>query len=525
MKNTLLLFGLLFSMQYAFGQERITDFSYNGKGIDALTRTLSELNGSLIFNAYTDEYGDEMWIYKEEDGLNLLKDIVPGSTSSSPDYQFTGFTKFNNEIYFVANDSIHGYELWKTNGIETQIVHDVVGDTEYSFPNYLTLHGGFLYYIIEKENHYHLCKTDGVTLKIIKDFGENEYGVAYRPTKLVSSSDKVYFVVSDHSLWVSDGSENGTKEIKSLPYIFELISIGEQLFFTAGEIFQSERDLWISDGTESGTKRLKNIDDEIFSVPFNLINFNEELYFTAVTNEFGRELWKSNGTDEGTVQIIDINKGSEGAFSSYSFCVNYNELIFCANDGVNGNELWKTDGTESGTVMIKDINEGNGNSDPDELIRIQDYIYFQALDSIHGSELWKTDGTESGTKLVSDVFSGKVSSSPDNIILVGNEVFFIAESNSLGRQIWKIPFDEVNQLTEYINGIEISIYPNPCTDYLYLESDVIVDNIFFYDIKGQLISVEKPENEKVNISSLNSGIYFMKIIISGKTKVLKIIKQ
>ena len=53
----------------------------------------------------------------------MVKDINSGSSGSYPEY----FTSFGNEVYFSANNSFHGYELWKTDGTSsgTVMVKDI----------------------------------------------------------------------------------------------------------------------------------------------------------------------------------------------------------------------------------------------------------------------------------------------------------------------------------------------------------------------------------------------------------------
>ncbi len=53
----------------------------------------------------------------------LVKDIWPGSSSSEPDI----LTNLNGPIFFQANDGVHGWELWKSDGTEagTQMVKDI----------------------------------------------------------------------------------------------------------------------------------------------------------------------------------------------------------------------------------------------------------------------------------------------------------------------------------------------------------------------------------------------------------------
>ena len=65
-----------------------------------------------------------------------------------------------------------------------------------------------------------------------------------------------------------------------------------------------------------------------------------------------------------------------------------------------GTELWRSDGTASGTYRLRDINPGPASSDPTQLTRVGDALFFVADDGDTGEEIWKTDGTPEGTVLV-----------------------------------------------------------------------------------------------------------------------------
>ena len=56
-------------------------------------------------------------------GTTLVKDILPGASTSSP----TSFVVIGGVAYFVANDGVSGSELWRTDGTEsgTTLVADI----------------------------------------------------------------------------------------------------------------------------------------------------------------------------------------------------------------------------------------------------------------------------------------------------------------------------------------------------------------------------------------------------------------
>jgi len=69
-----------------------------------------------------------------------------------------------------------------------------------------------------------------------------------------------------------------------------------------------------------------------------------------------------------------------------------------------------------------------------------------------------------------------------------------------------------------------SIYPNPVIDYINIKSDVNITKIEIYNQLGQLV-LSKFNTQNINISTLNSGIYIIKVTTkNGIIKTQKIIK-
>jgi hypothetical protein len=59
-----------------------------------------------------------------------------------------------------------------------------------------------------------------------------------------------------------------------------------------------------------------------------------------------------------------------------------------------------------------------------------------------------------------------------------------------------------------------SIYPNPVNDRLFVETETEIEEVMVYDIFGRLQITEAPSHQgnlSIDLSNLNSGIYFVKV--------------
>ena len=72
---------------------------------------------------------------------------------------------------------------------------------------------------------------------------------------------------------------------------------------------------------------------------------------------------------------------------------------------------------------------------------------------------------------------------------------------------------------------DLLIYPNPAYDYFVANKDVELIKIF--DVSGKLIRTFKniTANQSINIESLETGYYFLKLLASGYTHNKKLIKK
>ena len=86
-----------------------------------------------------------------------------------------------------------------------------------------------------------------------------------------------------------------------------------------------------------------------------------------------------------------------------------------------------------------------------------------------------------------------------------------------GRGVWFM------QLRDYINGgnvtsvqgfeekMSINVYPNPASDVLNIESDTPLSILQVFDLNGREILTDLKASNTINISMLQSGVYFLKL--------------
>src|SRR5262245_35420111 len=89
----------------------------------SLPSDLTPVNDRLFFVAEDGIHGRELFVSDGTTaGTALVKDIFPGPTSS----QIRFLTPFGNRVVFTADDGAHGFELWITDGTAsgTNLVKD-----------------------------------------------------------------------------------------------------------------------------------------------------------------------------------------------------------------------------------------------------------------------------------------------------------------------------------------------------------------------------------------------------------------
>lgn len=227
----------------------------NGLPVSSSPQNLIVVGNFVYFIANTKQYYYELWQTDgTSNGTKLVKDIYKGSRIQS----YTGpknLFVFNNQLFFSANDSIHGEELWVSNGTEsgTFMVKDIhVGSADSKPYQFTILNNKLCFLATNGTSGTELWTYDPANgmVSLVKDLTFSGNSLI---EEFVISRNKLYFINNGSELWESDGTSSGTNIIKSgLLYASNLHSFAGKLFFN------NNSSLWVSDGTTVSTIELKS---------------------------------------------------------------------------------------------------------------------------------------------------------------------------------------------------------------------------------------------------------------------------
>ena len=351
------------------------------------------------FSATDAVHGEELWVTDgTPTGTRMVKDINPGVSSS----EIQWLTRFNDKVVFSAkDDEDNGSELWISDGTEegTKMIKDI--------------------HEFDSSNPIAFCQMDETHFVFFATDSESEFAAS----------------TPQRWLWISDGTEEGTKLVKAVDCIYpgvedgdhrygSIMRVGRKVFFKGNESDKNGvthgEELWVTDGTEAGTYLVKDINIEpdkakgdgqstLNPALCHLQNFyNEKVFFKAWSLESGNEPWASDGTEEGTYEIFNTNPAKnanglgEGGGATMVGDPYNGYIVFRSISPTIGNELAWTN-CEKGNIGWKDINlipttETHGSAPDNGVVFDGVYIFCAntgtdaTIETCYGGELHCFDG-------------------------------------------------------------------------------------------------------------------------------------
>ncbi len=350
---------------------------------------LAGADGALFFGADDGEHGNELWRTDgTPEGTRLVKDVFPGRAGSHP---YAAEDLGSLLLFRAQSVRFGGVNLWRTNGTGTGT--ERLSDLHVGGPQGVV--GGQLFFFAnvpqpagERFPRWALWRTDGTPA------GTRQVAVLPRDTRpgsSVGAADRLFFVASDlvhgQELWTSDGTEAGTRLLldaqpgQTGAQIFPLVAAGARVFYGArsSSTANAVKSLWVSDGTAAGTRELVSPDAGGPTYPGEIVALGSRVFFSSGLGT--RALWISDGTSAGTVRLA-------AAVDPTELAAHGGLVFFQGRDAEHGAELWRSDGTPQGTARVADILPGPEGSEPGSLVSAGERLFFAARTSGPGVELW-----------------------------------------------------------------------------------------------------------------------------------------
>jgi len=217
------------------------------------------------------------------------------------------------------------------------------------------------------------------------------------------------------------------------------------------------------------------------------------------------------GIEEGTdLWLISLNeRGEELWQKSYNFG---NRDILMGTS-----VLHSADDKSSKGILLGGYTQAEGK------IQTDDETFWMLYLDQDGNEKWRKHVKGESRKREERLSDIKLNRD-GSIILAGTS------AEELGKENWKIVKLGDKQLDQLIEKQDIKIYPNPVSDYAYVEIgfDFKEADIMLYDMGGRQLQSLKTKNKvtKINTQNLVQGVYLMTIKTdNNKTASAKLIKK
>ncbi len=336
--------------------------------------------------------------YSPDAGAYVVYTVAPGATSAEVLGRWTGVLHaIGDRLYFGNRDGMH---VWTPGGSVKTLHADEPLET---YPNSygafsIAESGGAVYWAAwdGTDSKARLYRSDGTTA------GSIGRGRFWHPLSLTPiGGGRVVFYAGDESvpldgtisyrnvLWVSDGTEAGTRPLTTALGSATLISVTPHGAIFPGLEPDYDFELFRTDGTPAGTGKLLEINPVPYgSDPDLAVRVGDRVIFRGQED---LALWSTDGTAAGTFKLRE--RGVRGGISSDG-----TTAYFGADDG----RLWRTDGTQEATRSVFDGGFTPATFAPVGAIGSR---FLFGAGSGTGWQLWGTDGTAAGTTMLRDTIT------------------------------------------------------------------------------------------------------------------------
>jgi hypothetical protein len=268
----------------------------------------------------------------------------------------------------------------------------------------------------------------------------------------------------------------------------------------------------------------------------SLTAHNDSLYFCALSAPAQHSLYKSNGMQEGTSFIKNVDR--------IQYYMSYRDKLLYFDKETSwtedGAELWITNGSVGGTSLIKILEP-----EVSYYIEARKYVSYNVVNDVlyfarNGYQhLWRTDGTECGTfQLDTKPEAYPVAAIGTNLIFGAFDSFYGREPHvmsTLAAPASPCGDPDFSAASVGLNLLEnnslVAYSPNPFTDGLVVrvngrEGDFVALQV--NNFTGEVVETHpqlQVNSDHTMGASWPKGIYVLKVVVSGKTEMVRVVKK
>jgi ELWxxDGT repeat protein len=451
------------------------------------------LGNRLLLGVFDEQSAVEPWV---SDGTQAntvrLVDLTASYVTGSSEPEVLG--NVGARTLFRADDGVHGYEIWATDGTGagTRILTNQPDGAGFGSSNGRIVMNGQILFAGEGPAGTELWRTDGTAggTFLVKDITPGSGSSELRLYDGVVLNGVAYFIANDGAhgleLWRSDGTDAGTWLVVDL--VPGTTEAGITLLHSAasGRLFiRINGDppfLYSSDGTAAGTVLVTNTLNVNSQGDF--VFQNRVCFRAAVINDPVAEFYCSTGAAGNAVRLTDFHSMGVSPIS-HAVLLNGQLLISCHDyngtgkggmyigDGtpagltkisdqkfesgvlMNGDtrfaffkldttfsgvkDIWVTDGTADGTrSMLTGSSVVRANILEGLLEAVNNSVIFDVIDPVKGPVVWKSDGTAVGTRFLFDVdpTGDNADRPPAQFVRNGSRIYFSSTGAEVGNELW-----------------------------------------------------------------------------------------
>lgn len=351
-------------------------------------------NNQLFFTAYTPDHGTSLW---KTDGTSEGTQLVYGANEAYP----ANLMIFKGKLYFTTavgsimrtDGTAGGTQVFFQADFTSGRIMTMVKDEDYIYftPNGRTIYRdngssriNFLGPLSWESVYYkNLFVLDNALVVIKSSTYDNVIRIYSIPKNILGDQQEDEWQV----IKKLDAPTYGTQEIDNYT------NVSGKLFFSFRTYYDNVTptdELWICDGTEAGTRLVKSFgwNPHIYRSEMGMFfQFKGKLFFRAGTTD-NHALWTSDGTTEGTSKFHDVVITPPHNDERTPVLVSENKIYFSGGNNGENAELWQSDGTTAGTKLYLDL-EDDGGSTPHDFSITNDVLYF-ITSAQSSSALWST---------------------------------------------------------------------------------------------------------------------------------------